>query len=73
MMPGSSVRIASRCLHNARTGVVTETPLFWAMLGWHRVELDPAPPYPTWGIFPATELHAAARPQPAQASLWGGL
>jgi hypothetical protein len=74
--PGACVRITSRCIGNGRTGIVTETPAVWADRGWHRVDLDPKPSFPTWGIFPPDELSpikATVRTgQPAQASLFGG-
>lgn len=70
MTPGSTVRISSKCTSNGRVGTTTETPLFWRLMGWHRVEFDAAP---AWGIFPAGELVACERAQPAQTSLWGAL
>lgn len=78
MTPGTSVRITAAGIHDARTGVVTETPTFWAEMGWHRVLLDPKPSLPTSEIFPAHELTPIAASkrtaQPAQASLFvGGL
>lgn len=53
---GMSVRVKSKCSSNGRTGVVTETPKFWADQGWHRVELDPKPPGVTAATFPPEEL-----------------
>ena len=73
---GTSVRITAVGIHDARTGVVTETPLFWAEMNWRRVLLDPKPSLPTSEIFPAHELAPIAASkrttQPAQASLFGG-
>ena len=75
MTPGSSVRITSKCTANGRTGVVTGPSNFEE--GWLRVELDPRPPFPTWGLFPPGELQPIAAGEriaaPTQASLFGGV
>ena len=74
MTPGTGVRVQSRCTANGRTGTVAETALFWRLMGWRRVEFDPKPHRPSWGVFPASELQRIAdaeRPAPAQSSLWG--
>lgn len=72
-MIGTSVRINSKCSSNGRTGIVTETPTFWAAMGWHRVALD-APTRA--GIYPASELvviTAGERPTTReQLGLFGG-
>jgi hypothetical protein len=72
---GTSVRIASRCTANGRTGVVTETAKFWADMAWVRVELDP-PGLISWSIFPPHELEpirVIERPGKGQADLFGGV
>ena len=72
-MIGTSVVISSDCSLDGRTGIVTETPPFWASQGWHRVEFDPKPPGVTWGIVPASELVPHRQePQAGQLGLFGG-